>query len=230
MAHTAKLMNPTPFEVDLPWDRGVSIVLEPFGHAELSMQQMDDFRPGKPGSAAVNEVLNYHGLFLLDADRPYDNQALEALRRAHASKKAQYDATIRNITDRRAASGVAPNEEALAETLTQMGYTELGRKVSVLAEAIKKFQEVVGSQPEVAAHKQLDPKRTIFVLDPPRQFPSVAAMEFFLTENPEVEVKHQALNEQAAGVSQTPSRSIESIQRFVNESNDQPPMESMETC
>ena len=194
MAFTARLCNPTPFDVDLPWDRGVSIQIPAFGDAALSLQQLDDFSPGKPGSATVREVLNYHGLFLLDADRPYDHQAFEAIGRSHGAKKSQYDATIRNIIDRRAAAGVTPNDEALKETLTQMGYTELGRKIEVLKEQMAKYGKVVKESPESAQRAQLDPKRTVFILNPPRMFPSVAAMEFFLEQNPDIAAKHRALN------------------------------------
>lgn len=197
MAYSSKLCNPTPFPVKLNWNKGVNIKIGAFGAAELTMQQMDDFRPGKAGSADVKSVLDYYGLFLLDSDRPYDNQALEALRRAHDAKKAQYDAAVRNITDRRAAAGVAPNEDALEETLRQMGLVELRRKIEVLQEAVQRFRKVVGDKPEQSLRRQLDPKRTVFVLEPPEEFPSVAAMEFFLDQNPEVKAKHQAWKEES---------------------------------
>jgi len=38
----------------------------------------------------------------------------------------------------------------------------------------------------------------VFVLDPPREFPSMAAMEFFLELNPEVRARHQAFATQGA--------------------------------
>ena len=94
MAFASKLCNPTPWRVDLTWDRGVIIVVEPFGSTELTMQQTDDFRPGKPGSAEVRQTLDYYGVFLLDTDRTYDQQAFEALQRCHNARKQQYDAEI----------------------------------------------------------------------------------------------------------------------------------------
>lgn len=217
IAFTARLCNPTPFAVDLPWDRGVSIQIEAFGDANLTMQQLDDFQPGKPGSATVREVLNYHGLFLLDADRPYDHQALEAVQRAHKAKKAQYDATVQNMIKRRAENGVTANDEAFNETLEQMGYTELARKVEVLAKQIKKFGKVVKESPEASQRSQLDPRRTIFILNPPRQFPSVAAMEFYLEENPEVKAKHEALNAQVDHPGAMPSPDFGTVNRAVTE-------------
>ena len=153
----------------------------------------------------------------MDADRPYDNQALEALRRARAAKKAQYDSAVRNITDRRAAQGIAPNEEALDETLRQMGYVELKRKIDVLEKAVVRFVKEVGDQPERSMRPRLDPKRTVFVLDPPREFPSIAAMEFFLDQNPEIRAKHDAYLAQADGSIRASTSPIPSIQQFIKE-------------
>lgn len=218
MAFSSRLCNPTPFDVKLPWDAGINIKIPAFGSAEISMQQMDDFRPGKPGSAAVKQVLDYHGLFLLDTDRPYDNQALDALRRAHDAKKAQYDSAVRNIIDRRAAEGIAPNEAALEETLRQMGFIELENKVKILKEAVNRFASEVGTQPERMQRHKYDPNRTVLVMDPPREFPSVAAMEFFLDQNPEIKAKHKAFRASAAVdgdplPTETPS---EDVQQFIN--------------
>jgi len=217
MAFSARLCNPTPFDIKLPWDRGVKIMIDAFGSAELTMQQMDDFRPGKPGSADVQSTLDYYGLFLLDSDRAYDNQAVEALRRSRDAKKSQYTAAVRNITDRRAAAGVAPNEDALAETIDQMGYKELDRKVQILSAAVKEFEKAIGDTPEKSTRTQMDPKRTVFVMDPPREFPSVAAMEFFLRENDDVRAKHQAFSQQAVGAVDAPVSAISPTQRFVTE-------------
>lgn len=217
MSFTGKLCNPTPFDVKLNWERGINIRIQAFGETELTMQQLDDFRPGKPGSADVAQTLNYFGLFLLDTDRPYDNQALEALRRSQAAKKAQYDSAVRNITDQRAKAGVAPDADALNETLDLMGYVELGRKISVLKDAVAEFAAVVGDNPEQNIRTQLDPKRTVFVMDPPREFPSVAAMEFFLKQNDDVRIKHSAFNQQAVGAPEAQASAITPTERFVTE-------------
>ena len=217
IAFTARLHNPTPFDIKLPWDRGVKIMIEAFGSADLTMQQFDDFQPGKPGSADVKSTLDYYGLFLLDSDRPYDNQAVEALRRSRDAKKAQYTAAVRNITDNRARAGVIPNEDALAEIIDQMGYKELDRKIQVLSDAVKEFDSAIGDSPEQHIRTQLDPARTVFVMDPPREFPSVAAMTFFLRQNDEIKAKHVAFSQQAIGAPEAPTAPITPTQRFVNE-------------
>lgn len=200
MALASKLCNPTPFKVELPWHRGISIHVEPFGSAELTMQQMDDYRPGKPGSEKVRLVLEYYGLFLLDADRPYDNQALEALERSYKAKKTQYDEAVQSFQKQRAQSGIAPNEDALEETLRQMGLVGLREQVEQLKKAISKFKSVVGEKPERSMRPQFDPARTVMCLDPPREFPSVAAMEFFLDSNPDIKAKHVAFKSQKSNV------------------------------
>jgi len=192
MALTARLENPTPWDVKIDYDRGVKIRVPAFGSTDVGMQQMDDFRPNKPGSEAVIETLNYNGLFLLDSDRPYDNQALEALERSFEAKKAQYDAAVRSITDHRAAAGVAPNPEALEETLRMQGYVTLRNKIETLKNQISKLRKAIGPDRERSLRKQLDPARTVFVLDPPREFPSVASMNFFLDQNDEIRAKHEA--------------------------------------
>lgn len=194
-----KLCNPTPFDVKLNWECGINIRIPAFGTANLTMQQMDDFRPGKPGSADIKSTLDYFGLFLLDIDRHYDNQALEALRRSQAAKKQQYNAAVQNIADRKSAAGVPHNPDALEETLKQMGYIKLREEIYLLENAISKFQKAVGVNPERSVTPTLDPARTVFVIDPPYEFPSVAAMEFFLDQNPEIKAKHAALKDQSKG-------------------------------
>jgi hypothetical protein len=184
---------------------------------ELSMGQMRDFRDDTPGAEAVMLVLNYHGLFLLDSDRPYDNQALSALKKCRAAMKAQYDAVLTNITKARAAAGTPPNEEALEETLSQMGYVTIRNKVDELGGMIKKLEGVVVGEDSYLAREQLDPTRTVFVLNPPKQFPSVAMMELFLDKNPEVAAKHTAHNAQVEGASSAPADVVSPAEQFLKE-------------
>lgn len=192
MAYASRLCNPTPWKVELPWDRGQVIVIPEFGYADLTSQQMDDYKPGKPGSAEVRATLDYYGLFLLDTDRTYDAQALDALRKSRKARKDQYDAAVQRLQDNRAAANMQPNAEALEDTLRMMGQVEIREKVKALDEAITKFTKVVAASGDSNLRAQLDPARTVFVLDPPREFPSVAAMEFFLDKNPAIREKHEA--------------------------------------
>ncbi len=190
MAFSAKLMNPTPWDAKVDWSAAIKLRIPAFGDAPLTMGQMDDFRGDKAGSENVRENLDWDGLFLEDSDRPYDNQALEALKRCRKAKKARYDSAIQRLRDTRAATGVHADEEALEETLRIHGFVTLREKIETLEEQIKLLE--VRVKPEESAHKQVDPTRTVLVTDPPRQFPSVAAMEFFLDMNPEIKALHQA--------------------------------------
>lgn len=193
---TTRLCNPTPFDAVLEWAAGRPIRVSAFGEKDLTMQQMDDFRPGKPGSAAARVALDYYGLFLLDIDRPYDAQALEAIRRSMKEKKAQYDAAHRNLVSSRAAAGVSEQDGALDKTLEDMGLTNIKNQVDILKEASVRFEKAVAKLDANSQRKQFDPKRTVFVTDPPREFPSVAAMEFFLAQNPDVAASHKAYKQQ----------------------------------
>jgi len=190
MAYVAKICNPTLWEVKINFERGVVLRIPALGSLDLSMQQMDDFRPGKPGSENVLSYLDYHGAFLLDGDRPYDHQALEALKKAYAARKSQYDQVVQNAMSMRAAQGINPDPSALEETLRQQGYVRFREHLDTIREQIQKLEAVVADNPERTVRARFDPTRTVFVLEPPREFPSVAAMEFFLEKNPDIKAKH----------------------------------------
>lgn len=196
MAYAAKLENPTPWDVRLDWgNRGQRIRIPAFGSKEITAEQQADYTPGTPGEDAVYAELNYYGVFLLDIDRPYDNQALEALEKARAARKEKYDGAVRRMADRRSQMGVSPDPEALEEAVKQMGLVEIRQQVKTLEAQITKLRSLVGPERRTARPK-LDPARTVFVLDPPREFPSIAAMEFFLELNPEVRARHEAFQTQ----------------------------------
>lgn len=190
MAFAAKLMNPTPWEAVLDYDRGVRLRVAGFDSVPLTMNQMDDFRGDKPGSEAVDAVLDTFGLFLFDSDRPYDNQALEALKRMLNILSTRYRDADQRLRASHSAQGISTNEEAHTETMAQLGYKTVGEKIEVLKTQIKEYERVAGPS-ERNVRPKLDPKRTVFVLNPPREFPSVAAMEFFLRENAEIALQHK---------------------------------------
>ena len=59
---------------------------------------------------------------------------------------------------------------------------------------------VVNEDAHKGAVKQtLDPKRTCFVINPPRQFPSETALRMFLLENPEIAAEHKRFVAAAEG-------------------------------
>jgi hypothetical protein len=186
MAHAAKLVNPTPFDVEINYDRGVDLQIPAFGSVDLNLQQMHDFQPQRPGAETVQEVTHYHGLFLLDTDRPYENQALDALRRSHRRKTARCNEITQGHRDRAARQALNIPEETFKQVEEQMGIHHLRREIEALEKLIKKYEAVVVGDETTKKRHQLDPERTIFALNPPREFDSVITREFFLDENPEV--------------------------------------------
>jgi hypothetical protein len=205
MAYAAKLMNPTPWEAKLDYDRGVRLRVNAFGSLPLTMQQMDDFRGDKPGSEAVEAVLDTFGLFLYDSDRPYDNQALEALKRMFAVLSDRYRSAERRLRDGRSAQGISTDDDALYETLDQLGYKKVKEKIDTLKIQIAEYEKAAG--PERNVREKLDPARTIFVLNPPREFPSVATMNFFLSQNEKIRLEHASFTArtEAAALREEPS-------------------------
>jgi len=186
MAKAAKLINPTPFDVEINYDRGVDLQIPAFGSINLTLQQMDDFREDKPGSETVEEITGYHGLFLQDTDRPYENQALEALRRSHARKKAACEEITQGHRDRAARQSLNIPEETFEQVEQQMGIHLLRDQIAVLEKLIKKYEGVVKGDSNVRKRTQLDPERTVFALNPPKEFDSIIARQFFLEENKDI--------------------------------------------
>ena len=197
MSLTTKLANPTQWSVKLPYEKGVAIIIPAFGFAELTMRQLDDYKDGKPGSEAIRQILDYDGLFVVDSDRPYDHQALEALKRCHRAKKAQHDEAVKDLMSKRVQAGVGKDPEAFEGALELSGQKGLRDKVNALQEQITAYETAIGSDTERSVRQQLDPERTVFVMDPPTEYPSVAAMNFFLDmpENEELKNRHIAYRE-----------------------------------
>lgn len=195
MSLTNKLINPTPFKVVLPYEKGIELKIPADGELDLTIEQMDDYRPGKPGSEEVRKMLNYHGLFLMDGDRSYDAQALKALQTSLDEKKR----VIKDFTERlqtsRNSQGRAIDKETLEEVTNSAGYGAggLGDHLPALQKRISMLKKVVQSDPAGGKIKEtLDPSRTCFVTKPPRMFPSKVALAIFLEENPDVKKEHDA--------------------------------------
>ena len=195
MAHAAKLVNPTPFDVEINYDRGVDLLIGAFGSIDLTLQQMDDFRPDKPGSETVEEILGFYGLFLLDTDRPYENQALQALKESHKRKTALCKEITQGHRDRAARQSLNIPEETFEQVEKQMGVHNMKAQVDALTKLIKKYEKVVTGDDKKKKRHQLDPARTVFALNPPKEFDSIIAREFFLDENPDVAVREAEIRE-----------------------------------
>lgn len=184
-----RLCNPTPFLVTWPYDKGVVLKIEPDGHLDLPVEVMDDFRPDKPGHEAVKVQMDQYGIFLKDPTRAYEDQAMESLTSAVESNESMYKDAYNNMRRRAAASGTY-DEEAFAETLEQMGYATLKVKVDTLKSRLAKYRELV-TLDERILRQQHDPERTLLFLDPPKEFDSKIAMEIFLSEPDNKELREQ---------------------------------------
>lgn len=194
MAVVAKMINPTPFDVDIPYDKGVSIQIPADGSVELTMGQLDDFRPGKPGSEATKSILSFEGVFLQDTDLSYDYQALAAIKLAIAERKDR----IKNFTERtknsRIAGGATVDNEAMEELVNSSGYGNMRIDVEKLESRLKALSAIVNTdERKGSVHQTLDPERTCVATNPPREFPSKTALAMFLAENPDIKERHDSM-------------------------------------
>jgi hypothetical protein len=195
MAYASKLMNPTPFDVEINYEKGVNLNIPAFGSVDLTLQQLDDYRPDKPGSETVAEITEPFGLFLLDTDRPYEHQALDSLRVCRRRKDDLYRVATQGHRDRAARQNLTITEETFKHIEDLMGMTMIKEQIAKLDKLIKKYEEVVKGTTESRKRRQFDPSRTIFALNPPKEFDSVITRQFFLDENPAIAEKEAAIRE-----------------------------------
>jgi hypothetical protein len=193
MAVVAKMINPTPFDVKILYDKGVYIRVAADGETDLSMGQLDDFRPGKPGSEVTKAILEFEGVFLQDTDLSYDFQALTALRAAVRTRNDRVKQFIERTRGSRVAGGAAIDDDSLEEIMVSSNHRKMANDTEKLVARIKVLEGIVNEDESKGAVRQtLDPKRTCFVINPPRQFPSETALFMFLSEHPEIKAKHDA--------------------------------------
>ncbi len=202
MAYSHKLHNPTPFPASIEWDRGVNINVPADGSIDLTTKQMEQFMPGEPGSEEIRKYLDSYGVFLENSDRDYDAQALQALRGCHHSKNERYTEAVARLADMHTMQGLEadPAAPAFRQKLASMGLAKLKADIEVLEKRIELFSQVVEEEDDIVTRiRPLDPKRTVFVMDPPREFSSVTQMEIFLSEHPDIEEAHTADVAERAG-------------------------------
>jgi hypothetical protein len=191
MAVVANLINPTPFDVAIEYQAGQIIRVAADGETTLTMQQLDDFRPGKPGSEETRKILEMEGVFLQDSDLSYDFQALTTLRACVTERQRRIKDFTERTRNSRIAGGATVDEETMNDLLEGSGYNDMQRRVDKLVARIKILEGIVNADVNKGSVREtLDPERTCFVTVPPRQFPSKTALKMFLAENPEIAKKH----------------------------------------
>lgn len=191
MASSNRLCNATPFALEWNFHAGQEISLEPDGFVELTDPIMcEQIRPGAPGAEPVRDELEEMGIFVRDPSLPYEVQAMEALEKCIALRDRRYkDAVARSR--QLLVQGNALNDESLAEHLNQQGYGVFKERLDALKSRLEKYKKLVDpALMKRAKRQQYDPERTIFVLDPPREFESKIQMAIFLEENPEIQDQH----------------------------------------
>ncbi|KKN92425.1 hypothetical protein LCGC14_0209160 [marine sediment metagenome] len=204
MAVVANLINPTPFDVSIDYQQGIFIDVPADGEVNITMQQLDDFRPGKPGSEETKKILDFEGVFLQDSNLSYDFQALETLRAYVAEHKDRIRTFLDRTKGSRSQQGVSVDDDVMQELLDQAGYGNMQKKVDKVQARIAILEQLVSTdKAKGSISRTLDPERSCFVTNPPRQFPSKTALNMFLSEHPEIKEKHDALA--------APAESTESI-------------------
>jgi hypothetical protein len=194
MAVVANLINPTPFDVSIAYQQGIFIDVPADGEVNISMQQLDDFRPGKPGSEETQKILDFEGVFLQDSNLSYDYQALETLRAYVSERKDRIRTFLERLKGSRTQQGVSVDDDVMQELLEQAGYSNMQKKVDKVQARIAILEKLVSDdRAKGSISRALDPERSCFVTNPPRQFPSKTALNMFLSEHPEIKEKHDKL-------------------------------------
>jgi hypothetical protein len=195
MSISNKLCNPTKFNREVDYDRGVSIHVPAEGSVQLTVQQMADFQEGRPGSEEARLKLTTQGLFLVDNDREYDVQALEAINLCVKYLEGRYNEAVARLQDMHIAANLPsnPEDDAFKNKLRTMGLLRLKTETEALRKRADMYLEAVGPQPDrfTPSMPKFDPERTCFITDPPKEFASKTALRIFLEENPEIKAKHE---------------------------------------
>ena len=192
MALVQRLINPTPFNVKIPYEKGVYLSIPADGELDLTGPQAEDFRPGTPGYEAARKLLEFEGVFMQDSDFSYDFQALQALKMAVRAREERVNDFITRTKNARLSGGAAVDDASMEELVESAGYGAMRRGVERLKARVRSLEKVVSTDASKGSVRQnLDPKRTCFVINPPRQFPSVTALNMFLDENPEIKKQHE---------------------------------------
>lgn len=203
MAFSNKLHNPTPFLVKFNYHRGIDIKIDPFSSVDLPMTFVEDFVKGQPGSEEVYNELSFYGVFLEDPNRSYEAQAADALRGAIKGRETIVREVTDNIRKSMAAMGASFDQAVVDEQLSLSGVMKLKDEAAELKDLVSVYDNVVQTQKPTSSIKAYDLTRTVLVLDPPKEFPTKEAMEFFLNRNPEIKQKHLEM----VGAMNTPKRS-----------------------
>lgn len=192
MGYSTKLHNATPFPVI--WHVGPNIFISIDGDGALDMTpaMSDVFAPNTANYESILELMHAYGVFTLDPDVDFDQQMLTCLRGWMKCRTQQVDEAKKSIEANRARVGLPNDDASVHEALKRLNYGPIFEQMDVISKRIDKLQGKLKAEDYRPGVESYDPKRTIFVMDKPKQFKTEFQMELFLDENPEVKAKHEA--------------------------------------
>ncbi len=187
-----ELCNPNPWEIEWKYHAGRVIVVPADGSVELTVDEMDDFRDGKPGSEDVQNNMKFMGIFLREHDRPYELQAIAALEESARQKHAHTRNFEQSLRSTRAAQNNPLSEESFEYIFKQSGNANLQRQADTSKERAKFLRSQIDVETaESNIHKTYDPERTLLFTNPPKEFPTPLALQMFLNDTGNERIRAQ---------------------------------------
>lgn len=191
MSLSNKLCNATPFDVEIPYTAGIRITVKADGSTDLSLAQMEDYAPGRPGSSENIASLLSYGCFLLDGDKSYDSQVLATLTGMISVMNQQLSEFVAELhRNQQQANGKRLDDESVQTMKESSGYGRFEERLNILRKRVKMYTKVLGGESPDRTKKTFDPERTCFASNPPREFPSKLSLQIYLAENPDVAEKN----------------------------------------
>lgn len=188
---TNRLVNPTPYDVKWNWDKGIVITIKSDGYVDLTADQSRDFQRGQPGSERVQDGMRELGLFIMDMDRSYESQALEALESCADYMMSRYNDMVNRLRRDRAEKGISENPEAFQEIVRQTGYEKFKQRADAIRSRASFLRTEVEGKADKQAAQKMDPTRTLPFTNPPKVFPSSLALQMFLRDKGNEELKEK---------------------------------------
>ena len=192
MSHVTKLCNPTPIDAEIHYEAGKVLKVPAFEEIPLTLQQMDDYRPDKPGSEDALEDLIPWGVFLKDDDRTYEDQALEALNKAIEQKELRFKEGVTNMQrlESRRPGGGNTEEEAVVEFLE---FGPLQKEIEIFKSIQSQYKQEVEATGGRRIREQIDPNLAVFFANnKPKVFPTKSARDWYLSQaTDEIVAEHE---------------------------------------
>jgi len=212
MGYANKLYNPTPWDTKWEYSRGIVLYIPAFGELQLeNIQMVDDFRPDKPGAENVQMNMATLGFFLYDPNKSYDSQALLCIQGMKRELSERLRTSTQSLRSMMAASNMQVDGEPFEEILRQHGLDLVKNKIKILESLEKQYESAVKVYGSSVEERGFDPERTVFAIDPPREFPSKAAMSAFLglPENKTIKKAHDEYQARLATASMPKRKKVE---------------------